>query len=155
MYDPTGKWKISHLSSPNSHLGQSPLRSPSVFNFYEPDYLLPNSDLDVFGATTPELQITNETTVAGYANFIYAKINSGFSAAKPDYSSKLELANDPDALVTNLDLLLTANQLSAEGKSIIVDAISQMRANTTDQLEKRVKAAILMIMLSPDYLVLE
>jgi len=40
-----GKWIIDDLSDPGSKLSQSPLRSPSVFNFFRPGYVPPTSSL--------------------------------------------------------------------------------------------------------------
>ena len=60
-----------------NRLGQSPLRSPSVFNFFRPGYVPPNTALGAQGLVVPELQITNETTVAGYANFMQSVLPNG------------------------------------------------------------------------------
>ena len=38
-----GTWKIGDLSEPDQPLGQSPLRSPSVFNFFRPGYVPPST----------------------------------------------------------------------------------------------------------------
>jgi uncharacterized protein (DUF1800 family) len=38
-------WRIGPLSDPATALGQSPLRSPSVFNFYRPGYVPPNTSI--------------------------------------------------------------------------------------------------------------
>ncbi|MGV3661151.1 MAG: DUF1800 family protein [Prosthecobacter sp.] len=51
-------------------LGQSPLNSPTVFNFFLPDFKFPGS-LASQGITTPEFQDTAETTVVRQSNFIY------------------------------------------------------------------------------------
>jgi hypothetical protein len=51
-------------------IGQSPLSSPTVFNYFLPDYKYPGT-LASQGITTPEFQTTAETTVIRHANFIY------------------------------------------------------------------------------------
>jgi hypothetical protein len=50
-------------------LGQLPYQSASVFNFYRPGYVPPGSETGAAGMTVPELQITNSSTLVGYANF--------------------------------------------------------------------------------------
>ena len=42
---PKGLWDIGDTSEPALRLGQSPLRSPSVFNFFRPGYVPPNTRL--------------------------------------------------------------------------------------------------------------
>ena len=155
LNDSADKWIIYSTSSAQSQLGQSPLRAPSVFNFFRPEYVPPNSNLGDLGLTAPELQITNETSVAGYANFMHRKIPTGFSGTiRPDYSAELAFADNPQRLADRLNLLLAANQLSAETVNLIVESISSMPSGNSYQLLSRVHAAILMTMVSPDYLVL-
>lgn len=64
-----GYFRIWNLEDPVYGLGQNPLRSPSVFNFFAPSYT-PPGPLQQAGLVAPEFQITDETTVTGYANFI-------------------------------------------------------------------------------------
>ena len=54
-------------------MNQTPLRSPTVFNFYLPDYQFPGI-LATAGLITPEFQLTSETSVIRQANFIYGGI---------------------------------------------------------------------------------
>ncbi|MEO6742189.1 MAG: DUF1800 family protein [Chthoniobacteraceae bacterium] len=51
-------------------LQQSPLNSPTVFNFFLPDFKYPGS-LASQGITTPEFQLTAETTAISQANYLY------------------------------------------------------------------------------------
>ena len=39
----TGRWRVGDTDDTASSLGRTPLRAPSVFNFYRPGYVLPNS----------------------------------------------------------------------------------------------------------------
>ena len=52
-----------------SSLSQSPLRSPTVFNFFYPGYEFPGA-LASAGLTTPEFQLTTDSGVAAQMNFI-------------------------------------------------------------------------------------
>ncbi|HSI14838.1 MAG TPA: DUF1800 family protein, partial [Chthoniobacter sp.] len=51
-------------------LAQSPIYSPTVFNYFLPDFKFPGT-LASQGITTPEFQTTAETTVVRQANFLY------------------------------------------------------------------------------------
>ena len=65
-----GDYEIYDLSGSDQALGQSPLRSPSVFNFFRPGYVPPNTAIATAGKQAPEFQLLNETTTAGYINFM-------------------------------------------------------------------------------------
>lgn len=63
------------VNSTDTDLGQTPLRSPTVFNFFEPDYKFPGL-LASKGLITPEFQISSETNVIRQANFLFGGIYS-------------------------------------------------------------------------------
>ena len=150
---PTELWNIGDLSDPAARLGQSPLRSPSVFNFFRPGYVPPNTAIGARGLVAPELQITNESTMVGYANFMQGAIASGRGEVVPDYSAELPLASDATALVDRYALRLAAGALSADTKNTIIAAVATISAaNDTGKLN-RVRAAIHLVMCSPEYLV--
>lgn len=58
------------LNDTETDLSQTPMRSPTVFNFFEPDYRSPGI-LAQAGLITPEFQLTSDTTAIRQANFIY------------------------------------------------------------------------------------
>ena len=153
LTSPTELWNVGNLSDPATRLGQSPLRAPSVFNFFRPGYVPPNSALGSASITAPEFQLCNETSVAGYLNFMQNVIANGIGELKPDYSAQLALANDAAALVAQYELLLAANQLSATTRTTIVNAVNSIAASSDARRLNRIQAAILLIMASPDYLV--
>jgi hypothetical protein len=59
------------INDTDNDLSQTPMRSPTVFNFFEPDYRSPGL-LAQAGLITPEFQLTSDTTVMRQANFIYS-----------------------------------------------------------------------------------
>ena len=153
LASPTGLWNVGNLSDPANRLGQSPLRSPSVFNFFRPGYVPPNSALGALGITAPEFQITNESTVVGYANFAQNFVANGVGETRPDYSAELALATDAAALVNRVALLLAANALSAETLNTIGTAVATISAATDAGKLNRVRAAVHLVLCAPEYLV--
>jgi uncharacterized protein (DUF1800 family) len=159
----SGAWKIGDLSSPGSALGQSPLRSPSVFNFFRPGYVPPSTVAPPAtglstGKVAPEFQIVNETSVGGYLNYMMTVIDSGLNSAdiKAGYATELTLVQDPAALVQRLNLLLTGGQLSGTTVTVIVNALLSVNVTTSSNASvkrNRVCAAVLMVMASVEYLV--
>lgn len=83
-------------------LEQSPLNSPTVFNFYLPEYKYPGA-LASQGITTPEFQETAETTVIRQANYLY----NGIFASGLDTMSSFN--NGGNALVMNFEFWMTGN----------------------------------------------
>jgi uncharacterized protein (DUF1800 family) len=170
-----GSWKLPETSSTATRLGQSPLRSPSVFNFFRPGFVPPNTALAASKTPAPEFQIVNETTVAGYLNFMQGAIRSGFSVRRPDlaqsvndpaqplvndmaatYTQELALVADAAALTDHLNNVLCAGRLSAGNVGVITAALNAtpITATSTDaQKLDRISAGVLMVMASSDYLV--
>jgi uncharacterized protein (DUF1800 family) len=152
---------LRDTSSPEL-LGQHPYRSPSVFNFYRPGYIAPGTETGAAQLTAPELQIANASTVMGYPNFltIYAlgrspKVSPALpSAFAVDYATEKALATDPDALLDHLDLLLTHGTLREETRERIRDALNVVNPGTDAGRLGRAQLASVMVMTSPEYVVL-
>lgn len=167
-----GSWKIFDTTNTGNSLGQSPLRSPSVFNFFRPGFIPPNTALATAKATAPEFQLVNESTVGGYLNYMQDVIRMGINCPEPgvpqaayrnymrdvtaSYASEMALVNDAAALVRRLNLLLCAGQMTTANVSLIVNALNAkaLTASSTDaQKRDRIAAGVLMVMASADYLV--
>jgi uncharacterized protein (DUF1800 family) len=150
---PSGTWAIGNTSDPATRLGQSPLRSPTVFNFFRPGYAPPNSDLAKAGLLAPEFQITNATSVVGYVNVMQRVIAKGVGDVLGNYSTLTPLAHDASALLREINVVLAAGQVSAANLTVMANAIGSMPGNTAVGLGNRVFAALLMVMASPEYIV--
>lgn len=151
-----GKWEIYDLSNADTGLGQAPLRSPSVFNFFRPGYVPPNTALAKQALVAPEFQLHNETSTAGYINLISYFIKSGYADVKLSVSAIESLATDAKALVEWLNLHLTANQLSTATTDLIQQALeATVITSTSSTAEKndRLYAAILLVAACPEYLI--
>jgi uncharacterized protein (DUF1800 family) len=155
----SGQWRLGSLSDPAARLGQSPLRSPSVFNFYRPGYVPPNTSIATASRVAPEFQITTESSVAGYLNFMQNAIatTSGVNGTDilPNYSAWLTLAGDPAALAAEANLVLAAGQLPTARTNLIRDAITAMPSTSDTDKRRRVQAALLLTLAAPDYLVMK
>jgi uncharacterized protein (DUF1800 family) len=153
----SGAWKIGDLGNAATQLGQSPLRSPSVFNFFRPGYVPPSTALSA-GTVAPEFQIVTESSVGGYLNFMTGVIVNGLSSGDitAPYVAELALVTDAAALVQRVNLLMAAGQLSAATQTLIVNALNATpatAASTAAVKRNRVAAAVLMVMASAEYLI--
>ena len=167
-----GSWKMFDTNGAADKLGQSPLRSPSVFNFFRPGFVPPNTALAKAQAPAPEFQLVNETTVGGYLNFMQGVIRQGIYCPEPtvpqaayrnyiadmtaSYTSELALVSDAAALVRRLNLILCAGQMSATNQNLIIAALNGTpvtASSSAAQKLDRVAAGVLLVMASADYLV--
>jgi uncharacterized protein (DUF1800 family) len=164
----SGTWKVGDMSDAGSRLSQSPLRSPSVFNFFRPGYVAPGTTMTA-GKVTPEFQLVNESSVGGYLNYLMSVISSGLGNTQSDikatYIAEIALATSPtaaspSALVQRLNLLLCAGQLSSATATTITNAVGSMAGvvannstTTATNLRNRVCAAVLLTMAGAEYLI--
>ena len=166
-------WKIGDLSNPATQLGQSPLRSPSVFNFFRPGYVPPSTSLSAGLLPAPEFQLVNESSVSGYLNYMQGAVRNGIYVNAPDvpsntsnasngyditaaYTAELAVVLDAVALVKRFNLLLCAGQLSAANQTLIVNALNAtpLTATSADSARRdRIAAGVLLVMASADYLI--
>ena len=169
-------WNMSYTDEGTvSMLSQSPLRSPTVFNFFYPGYEFPGL-LASAGLTTPEFQLTTASGVAAQMNFIEGGIlnNTGntnglSSFAGGNGSIVLNLspwlttsytadANIPQ-LVDRLDTLLAAGEVSAAAQANIISYVANTNnfpfsaPPTATQMRDRARAVVHLIANSPDYLI--
>lgn len=147
---------------------QRPLASPTVFNFFTPDYqpLGPISDA---GLVAPEFQITNAQTILGYADRLhdwtfdddlieYWGMFSGESYSQDkipflDLSDE-ELLGDQnkyEELVDRVNLILAHGNMNEQTRQTIINTVNQIPDYET---ELRARMVIFLTMLSPDYLIM-
>lgn len=73
-----GYWKYAfNPRNGVQELAQQPLRPPSVFGFFRPGYVPPATPMATAGATAPEFQLVNESTVSSYVNFLCGIVLTG------------------------------------------------------------------------------
>lgn len=150
-----------------SELGQTPMRAPSVFNFFRPGYKPPQTDLGNQDLVAPEMQITNETSVLGYANYVIQMVDYGWGHTNSqtqridmrfDLSSFDSLVDKPTAiapqqLVTAVAQRLLGGPASSELNALMLTGVGKMpNVNATDR-RRRVESAILMVAVSPQFIV--
>ena len=151
---------------PVEGLGQHPMRSPSVFNYYRPGYIAPGTEAARANMTAPEFQITNESSSIGYLNFMTDfAFDRGWQpdgetpTFVPDYSEELAFGDDMTALVEHLDLIMTGARMPLDEREALVELLDTVRINTkTPEQEakdrfQRVALAVSLVANSPAYAV--
>jgi hypothetical protein len=136
----------SNISYYSSNMGQEPLFSPSVFNFYSPNYVIPGTTS--FG---PEFQLLTTATSLNRVNwvntFVFGSMGSG---NKLDFSSYATQASNPGALVDTLNGLLMHGSMSSDMKNSVVSAMQGVPAGNK-QLIQEAQTAIYLIASSSQY----
>ena len=147
-----------------SMLNQSPLSAPSVFNYYGREFS-PGGPLGQAGLVGPEFELAHASSIIGFADFttwgVYGGFNPGGDASRrvlPNYDRYLAgsspLADRPQALIDEMDLLLTAGNLKPAFKASLVAMVTGItRANVTDQRRERFRAAFWQVVHSAEYAV--
>jgi uncharacterized protein (DUF1800 family) len=154
-----------------SNLSQPVFNSPSVFNFYAPDYPLPGTP----SLLAPQFQLANANTSLGWFNFandlVYWWYGKGSGlAAKADLLGSTGTrvsyaAFEPDAdnvpkLVDRLDRLLTGGALGTAGQAAVALALAEYTPrdtwltdanNQSSWQRERVKTAAYLVLASPQF----
>ena len=157
----SGSFLVGTTDDPAISLSQSPMRSPTVFNFYRPGYVPPNTAIAAAGLVAPELQIVNEVSVVGYSNFMRSIVQNGAGSntprdVQPDYAAEMAVAHDANLLIDRVSLMLTCGKMSAATRNLIVTAVNSIPypgSNATTARLNRARLAVFFTLSSPDYLV--
>jgi uncharacterized protein (DUF1800 family) len=174
----TGWWRVGNTDSVATSLGQTPLRAPSVFNFFRPGYVAPGTLSAAAGLVAPEMQLLNESSAAGWVNFMRDNLSSGVGQTNTvvngvtlnrrdlqrDWAAEMALAAQPTALVTAVTDKLLYGRPSAALSADVATAIGRisipvLNASGSNQAAidaakfNRVKSALLLVLASPEFLV--
>jgi len=131
-----------------TNLDQSSERSPTVFNFFHPGYVLPGAIASA-GLVAPEFEITDATFSIDVPNFLRGIVfatATGTGAAYtvlPNFATEQTLAATPSALLDHLSLVMCAGNLSATTRARVTTALLALPASTT-ALEKAQTAVLLL-----------
>lgn len=145
--DPANLWAYSSLSGYTSPLGEQPMRSPSVFNFYPTEYVIPGTSTNA-----PEFGLENTASVTlrlSLADRLTTGKLSGFSADLSKTSSLGVIAADPAKITDTLGTLFMHGQMPSDMRSAVISAIS----GYTD-FGQRVHVALYLILTSSQYKVM-
>jgi uncharacterized protein (DUF1800 family) len=125
-------------------LGQDLFDSPSVFNYYAPDYVIPGTALmgGEFQIHTPNTAIIRANEVSSLFSQYSNPIQSYGPGTTIDLTPFLSLAAAPATLVDALDLTLTHGVMPATMKSAVVNAVM---ADTGSSLHKVQTACYLIL----------
>jgi uncharacterized protein (DUF1800 family) len=139
----------SGYQSRGANMEQDIFNPPTVFNFFPPDYLIPQTTLN-----GPEFAIFNTNTSLVRVNFINSATYGGFNSSNKLDFTPLINAGTPDQMVAWLNSLFLHGTMSDAMKQSILTAISAIpTANppSTSDLTNQAKTAIYLVTSSSQY----
>lgn len=154
---------------PGYDYGQRPYGSPSVFNFYRPDYKPANA----FGGAdvvSPEFQILNEKNITAASNWGGSVVfnsydflrdgceedldfEAGVGCLYAKFEGEIELAKNTDELLDHLNVLMMSGGMSDDMRAVIADHIEPFDPNDEQQRLYRVAEATYLMWMSPEFAV--
>jgi uncharacterized protein (DUF1800 family) len=149
-FHPTSHSGYFKLGRTDNSLNESPLRSPTVFNFFEPDYVDPGP-IAAAGLFSPELEIVSQATAVSYVDTIYAGITGSWPGGdvKTDLTTEAGLVGNPTAFVAYLNNLLMGGTMDPAVQARIITFLNGPGAKL-DALTKA-KAAVILAASSAQY----
>jgi len=152
-FDATSQSGIHGFAWFQSWLGQEPLQSPTVFNFFQPDYIAPGPAATA-GLVAPEFQVATDSGIANITNVIdwfALRTTEWTDDAVLNITAETALVPTPDALIDRLDLLLLNGQMSAALRTRLRTQLTTLPSWVS--AADRVRYTIFTICTSPDYAV--
>ena len=138
-------------------IGMEAHKSPSVFNFYQPDYS-PSGALSDAGLYAPEAGLATAPLIIGLLNGLSSLVDYGLSNCASGFGrtcassqlrkkylvtdGQLEFApqgNNTAAVVSELDLLLTSGRLNQKSTAVITEAYRSYKRENSDNADGALK----------------
>ena len=143
--------------------GQGPLRSPSVFNFFRPDFRQ-HGEVSTLGLYSPEFQILSDSLAVSTTNRLFSLSfcyhSQGASCWADDVTSTLFLdtardttlaTTDPAGLIERYNLLFLSGQMSPAMRATLLTRLNAISGGTRGR--ERIQHALYLILNSPEYAV--
>ncbi|MFD2256047.1 DUF1800 family protein [Luteolibacter algae] len=163
----TVNWKTNPLEiftfkNTDEIVGQEPFGSPSVFNFYLPDFQPPGIISDR-GLYAPEFEIHTDVLAITLQNALHELVMDDYkptlfyNSAHSDLDLSYEIslaADNPSghhALINHAATMLAPGRLLETNRATIFDAIDAINGNSNSDREKRVRLTLWLITLLPEF----
>lgn len=147
---PSARYRLYWINGVEYGISQGPLQSPSVFNFYHPDFT-PPGPVSAAGAVAPEFEITTTTAIASTQNFFGSLVANTSSnnltrqfgigdfsgdcnetvftdCVFSDLSDLYNLQTSSAAMFDYIDLVLLGGTLSPANKAALAAALDSAAA---------------------------
>jgi len=156
---------LSPWPSIEQQIGQAPLRSPTVFNFFKPDFEQPG-EVETRGLVSPEFQILTDTAIVATPNYFFHEVFCDYTGSTNCWASDdpttMQMnedrdaalaATDPAGLVDEYSELFMSGQMSPFMRDVLIARLNQLTEDNygQDLGRTRVQHALYLILNSPEY----
>jgi uncharacterized protein (DUF1800 family) len=127
-------------------LGESPFTQSSVFNYFPPQYVIPQTAIN-----SPEFGLENTGTIVPRLNLANAIVNNAADGLLVDLSATSVIgqqAGNPAQLADYLGMLFMHSQMPTDMRSELITAIS---AIPVTDLQSRAEVAVYLVVTSSQY----
>ncbi len=161
-------YMVTETDDVNAGLGQTPMRAPSVFNFFRPGYRPPRSLMGAATLVAPEMQITSEASTLGYANFVSNNLTTGWGLRNnPQNRNDVQFDTGGwNGVATSASQLMDAVATAMIGRVLpndtrtqaiaVLNSMPVTQANgaaDANGIRMRIQSAILLTAVSPEFTV--
>jgi hypothetical protein len=140
----------ANLARAGLFMGQNVLHSPSVFNYFTPDYSIQGGAL-----LGPEFQLQTTANAPVRANFVDSVTRNQYTGNGIDISASfttlVNMATNPAQLVDQLDQQFMHGQMSGPMRQTIIDRVSAMPSATSNDRTFRARTALYLVLSSSQY----
>jgi uncharacterized protein (DUF1800 family) len=146
-------------------IGQAPQRSPTVFNFFKPDFEQPG-EVEDRGLVSPEFQILTDTAIVATPNYFFHEVFCDYTGSTNCWASDdpttMQMnedrdaalaASDPVGLVDAYNALFMSGQMSPFMRDVLITRLNLLTEDNygQDLGRTRVQHALYLILNSPEY----
>ena len=127
-------------------IGEPPFGAPTVFNFFPPDYVAPETTINA-----PEFALENTGSIIPLANAATYVMHNSASGLLVDYSATGQFggrASNPGDLADYLGMIFMHSQMPSDLRSAIVENLSAIPASNP---AARASVAAYLVVTSPEY----
>jgi uncharacterized protein (DUF1800 family) len=143
---PSEAYPFLGLSQSQAYLGEAPFTQPSVFNYFSPSYVIPQTAINA-----PEFNLENTGTVVPRLNVANSMLHNSVPGLTIDLSATSAIgrqASNPAGLADYLGMLFMHSQMPTDMRNDLITAISAIPA--TD-LQSRAQVAVYLVVTSSQY----
>ncbi len=133
----------ARITGYGSAMGQNILFPDTVFNYFHPDYAIPDTT-----SIGPEFEILGPASAISRANFVADLVFSTVTGTPVDFSIWTTLAADPNKMLDSMNSLFLHGQMSTQMHDTILTAVNAVPAT---QPATRAKQALYLVLTSPQY----
>jgi uncharacterized protein (DUF1800 family) len=130
-------------------IGEPPFGAPTVFNFFPPDYVIPQTTINA-----PEFALEDTGSIIPRLNAVNYLMHNSASGLAIDFSATGQLggrASDPGALADYLGMIFMHSQMPTDMRTAIVENISTIAVTNPSA---RASVAAYLVVTSPQYKVM-